>query len=127
MKHFLFTMFFFATLFASAQNGTINGKITDAEEGNSPLLFAKVTIKETGAKVMTDEHGAFTFENIANGTYTLVCSFTGYDSKEIITEVISSKTSKEIKASLSASSLSLDDLAMAFATSEKKETTIKHN
>ncbi len=126
MKHFLFTMFLLATMFVSAQNGTINGKITDAEEGNNPLLFAKVTIKETGAKVMTDAHGAFAFENLENGTYTLVCSFTGYDSKEIITEV-SSKTTKEIKASLNVSSLSIDDLAMAFATSEKKDNTTRNN
>lgn len=126
MKQFLFIMFLFATLFASAQNGTINGKITDAEESNSPLLFAKVTIKETGAKVMTDENGTFSFENVKDGTYTLVCSFTGYESKEIITEV-NSKNTNTIKLALGASSLSLDDLAMVFATSDKKDNTVKDN
>lgn len=67
MKQILFTMFFLATALISAQNGTINGKITDAEEGNSPLLFAKVTIKETGTKVITDANGTFKFENINEG------------------------------------------------------------
>lgn len=125
MKYFLFTLFLFTALFASAQSGAINGKITDAEEGNNPLLFAKVTIKETGAKVMTDEHGVFKFENIKDGTYTLVCSFTGYDTKEVKTE-ISSKKPTQITLALGASTLSLDDLTMAF-TSENKNESIKNN
>ena len=125
MKYFLFTLLLFTALFASSQNGVISGKITDAEEGNNPLLFAKVTIKETGAKVMTDEHGVFKFENIKDGNYTLVCSFTGYDTKEIKTE-ISSKKPAQITLALGASTLSLDDLTMAF-TSENKNETIRNN
>lgn len=127
MKHFLFTMFLFATLFASAQNGTINGKITDAEESNSPLLFAKVTIKETGAKVMTDANGAFKFENVKDGTYTLVCSFTGYETKEIKAEVDNSKNNDAITLALGASSLSLDDLTLVYASTDQKDNTVKNN
>ncbi|TBN03202.1 carboxypeptidase-like regulatory domain-containing protein [Hyunsoonleella flava] len=126
MKYFLFTVFLFTAMFTSAQNGTINGKITDAEEGNTPLLFAKVIIKETGEKVMTDETGAFKFENVKEGTYTLVCSFTGYDTKEIKTEV-TKEIHEPVKLALAASTVSLDDLAMVFASSEKKENTISNN
>lgn len=126
MKHFLFTMVLFVTMFASAQNGTINGKITDAEEGNNPLLFAKVTIKETGARVMTDEKGVFKFNNIKEGSYTLVCSFTGYETKEIKAEV-NSKNTNTITLSLGASVLSLDDLTMVYASSEQKNNTTKNN
>jgi hypothetical protein len=126
MKQILFTMFFLATALISAQNGTINGKITDAEEGNSPLLFAKVTIKETGTKVITDANGTFKFKNINEGAYTLICSFTGYETKEIKVEV-NSKTPNNITLALGASSLSLDDLAMVYASSEQKDNTIKNN
>lgn len=127
MKQLLFIMFLFAALFASAQSGMINGKITDAEEGNNPLLFAKVTIKETGAKVMTDANGTFKFENVKNGTYTLVCSFTGYETKEIKAEVSNLKTTEAITLALGASSLSLDDLAMVYASSDQKDSAIKNN
>lgn len=126
IKYVLSFMFLFSALYVSAQDGTINGKITDAEEGNNPLLFAKVTIKETGDKVMTDETGAFKFDNIKEGTYTLVCSFTGYETREIKTEV-TKEANAPIKLALAASTVSLDDLAMVFASSEKKENTINNN
>lgn len=120
MRYLLLNMFLFVTMFASSQNGTINGKITDAEEGNSPLLFAKVTIKETGAKVMTDENGTFKFDNITNGTYTLVCSFSGYETKEIRTEV-NTKNNSAIVLALGASTLSLDDLTSVYASSNTEK------
>jgi hypothetical protein len=127
MKSFLFAILVFVTMFASAQNGIINGKITDAEEGNTPLIFAEVTVKETGAKIMTDADGTFKFENIKDGTYTLVCSFSGYETQEIKTEVHNAKNTKAIALTLSASSVSLDDLTMVFATSEQKTNTLKNN
>jgi hypothetical protein len=119
-------MVLFVTMFASAQNGTINGKITDAEEGNNPLLFAEVTIRETGVRVMTDEKGVFKFNNIKEGSYTLVCSFTGYETKEIKAEV-NSKNTNAVILSLGASALSLDDLTMVYASSEQKNNTTKNN
>ncbi|MEW4923405.1 carboxypeptidase-like regulatory domain-containing protein [Algibacter sp. 2305UL17-15] len=127
MKYFLLTLCLCTAMLTSAQNaGTINGKITDAEEGNTPLLFAKVTVKETGKTIATDENGVFKIENIENGTYTLVCSFTGYETQEIKTDVISGKLNN-INLSLVAGTLSLDDLALAFTSSASKDETIKNN
>lgn len=126
MKHIIYiALFFISTLTFAQEAGSISGKLLDVESNNAPLMFAKVAIKETGAKVMTNAQGVFTFENMANGTYTLVFSFTGYDSKEIITEV--TQKPKEIKMALSASSVSLDDFAMVFATSETKDNAVKNN
>ena len=113
MKFSLAFLFLLLTSLGFSQN-TINGIITDAELENAPLMFAKITLKETGTKLITDETGAFTFNNLDEGRYTLVCSFTGYETKEI------SIDTKEVNTSLSiplfASTLSLDDLTLAFAS-----------
>lgn len=115
-------MFLISALCLNAQEGTITGIITDSEDNQEPLLFAKVTVKETGDKAMTDASGAFAFEHLKEGTYTLICSFMGYDTKEIKVKV--NKGIREpLNVALTASTVSLDDLAMVFASSEKKEIT----
>ena len=76
-------------------------------------------IKETGTEVLCNEKGFFKFENLNEGTYTLVCSFVGYDNKELIANVISGKTN-DVKLSLSASTISLDDLALTLANADSE-------
>ncbi len=125
MKLFLSVLLLTVSSFSFAQNAnTISGIITDAESDNAPLLLAKVTLKETGQKALTNETGVFRFENIAQGTYTLVCSFTGYETKEIVATL-----NAHTNIVLHASSLSLDDLTLAFAASASKmqDDAVKHN
>lgn len=117
MKFSLAVLFAFIINLGFSQN-TISGTITDAEQDNAPLMLAKIILKETGAKLLTDETGTFVFSNLKPDTYTLICSFTGYD-----TEEITINTQKEnitpLNVVLSASTLSLDDLALAFITANK--------
>ncbi|GAA4949522.1 hypothetical protein GCM10023314_23580 [Algibacter agarivorans] len=127
MKYIILTAIFFVSAFTFAQNnGSISGNLLDIELNNAPLMFAKVSIKETGAEVLSDEHGAFKFQNLKDGTYTLTCSFTGYENKETEAKVISGK-STPIKLALTASTLSLDDLMMAMASADKKTTSASVN
>ena len=127
MKNIILTAIFLVSAFTFAQNnGSISGNLLDIESNNAPLMFAKVSIKETGAEVLSDEHGAFKFQNLKDGTYTLVCSFTGYENKETETQVISGE-STPIKLALTASTLSLDDLMMAMASADKKPTSASIN
>lgn len=121
LKQIIFTTFIFVSTYAFAQNnGSISGNLLDNESNNKPLKFAKIHIKETSTEVLSDEHGFFKFENLKNGTYTLVCSFVGYDNKEIEVKVNSGKSSP-IKLSLSASTLLLDDLIMVMTNADKEE------
>lgn len=121
MKHFILIATFLLTSLAFAQNtGAITGTLLDLESDNAPLLYGKVTVKETGASVLSDENGFFKIDNLKEGTYTLVYSFVGYDTKEILTEVSSSK-STNIKLHLAASTISLDDLVFALASNSNED------
>ncbi len=72
---------------AQAPDSGIAGKIVDA--GNSqPVEFAQIglfKINETTpvGGVVTDEEGNFTFNNVAEGTYSLKIQFVGYEVYEV--------------------------------------------
>ena len=123
MKQFLIVSIFFISALGFAQEtGSVNGRLLDLESNNAPLLYGAVLIKETGTKVLSDENGLFKFENLAEGTYTLVSSFTGYETQETKIEITSNK-SINITLNLAASTISLDDLMMAIASTDSKSTT----
>ncbi|MDR9400008.1 MAG: carboxypeptidase-like regulatory domain-containing protein, partial [Psychroflexus sp.] len=69
------------SFFTHAQNGYITGTVKDGEL-NDVLPFAEVTVKETTKGSTTDFEGKYSIE-IEPGTYTLVFSFVGYETKEI--------------------------------------------
>lgn len=100
------------------QSGVISGKLMDAEFNNEGLEFANVAIKGSEFTTSTDTEGFFKFENLKDGLYTLVCSFTGYETKEITANVFSGKVTEIIYA-LSATTISLDDF-VAIASIEDK-------
>lgn len=58
---------------------TIRGKVT-GNDGN-PLAGTSVTIADTYLGVHAAADGSFVFSNLADGTYTLRFSFTGYESQ----------------------------------------------
>ena len=123
MKHVLIIATFFISALSFAQElGTINGQLLDLESNNAPLLFGSVLIKETGTKVLSDENGLFKFEDLTQGSYTLVSSFTGYETQETKIEVAPNK-STHVTLNLAASTISLDDLIMAIASSDTKSTS----
>lgn len=114
MKQFLYIAVLFISALGFAQNsGSISGNLLDLEEGNAPLLYAKVLVKETGAEALSNDKGFFQFENLKPGTYTLVYSFVGYNTKETQVEVVDAN--EVLKLYLEASTVSLDDLASVFA------------
>lgn len=123
MKH-LITLFIllFCSLCFSQNTGSIGGKLLDKEYANEPLLFAHVSIKGTAIEATTDSDGAFVFENLTKGSYTLVCSFVGYETQELTVQVLSGKMT-EVNAPLAASTISLNELIVASLNAEKSQTT----
>ncbi len=105
----------------SQNTGLIVGKITDETLNNSPLVLASVSIKGTEIKASTDQTGLFVIENLNAGNYTLVCSFLGYESKEVNVQV-DALNPLELKLSLAASTISIDDLAAITSIAQKEET-----
>ncbi|MDO5988238.1 carboxypeptidase-like regulatory domain-containing protein [Flavivirga amylovorans] len=123
MKHLITFFILIFTSFCFSQNtGLIAGKLMDKEFDNNPLVFANVSIKGTSIKSTTDETGLFVIENIEDGDYTLVCSFVGYETKELKVKVVSG-ASEYIKTSLGASTVSLLELASIANVSEKTNKT----
>ncbi|KCZ85851.1 TonB-dependent receptor [Hyphomonas adhaerens MHS-3] len=67
-----------AGLIQAASADIITGKVTDAS-GEAPLQGALVTIEELGRTVSSDRFGAYRFNNIPAGDYTLSVSYVGAD------------------------------------------------
>lgn len=128
MKHILTIALFFITAVTFAQStGTASGNILDFETNNEPLIFAKVSIKETGTELLCDEKGFFKFENLKDGEYTLVSSFTGYQTEETKITVAANK-SAEVKIILQADTISLEDLVSAMASADNNaKATVSNN
>ncbi len=123
MKRFATLFILLFTSFGFAQHsGLIVGKVLDKESDNTPLLFANISIKGSSIKSTTDQTGLFIIENLKDGDYTLVCSFIGYESKELKVKVVSGKTD-DIKVTLGASTISLDELASISSLTEKEDKT----
>ena len=83
--------FLFAVLLAagsvSAQvgSGTLKGKVMDLD-ANEPLPFASVVIFLNGNQVSgtnTDFDGEYTIKPVQPGTYDVLFSFVGYQSRKI--------------------------------------------
>jgi len=82
MKHLITLLLLTFSGLGFAQNtGLIVGKVTDKELNNEPLMFASISVKGTAITADSDMTGLFLLENLAEGDYTLVCNFVGYESK----------------------------------------------
>lgn len=92
MKKLMFTAFLLLSTYLLAQTSVIEGVVKDNADGNQPLMFATVTVKETQQSMTTGFRGGYFFDNLKPGTYTLVYRFLGYDS---ITKVIEVKAEKQ--------------------------------
>ncbi len=75
-------MLLFITVSMVAQSGSIQGKVVD--NTNEPLIGVSVTIKGTTKGASTDMDGNFTIKNIERGSYTIVASYIGYKTKELV-------------------------------------------
>ncbi|MEC3906426.1 TonB-dependent receptor [Tamlana sp. 2201CG12-4] len=67
----------------------ITGKTTAL---NSPLPYVNIYIKNTVKGSSSDENGHYAINNIPNGTYTIVASFTGYKNVEKRVVITGEKT-----------------------------------
>lgn len=85
----------------SQNRGSIQGKITDSEMFNEPLLMAQVSLKNSSRTAQTNFHGNFELEDIDPGKYILLIRYLGYETLEIPVQVGPDKITR-IERSLSA-------------------------
>ena len=72
---FLLLISFSSIIFA--QNGSISGKIIDAQS-QEPLIGASVVLNGTTSGNATNLDGDYSIQNISPGTYTLTVSYISY-------------------------------------------------
>ena len=103
-------IFLFAALLAvgsvSAQvgSGTLKGEVMDLD-ANEPLPFASVVIFLNGNQVSgtnTDFDGEYTIKPVQPGTYDVLFSFVGYQSRKITGVKITANKISFVNAELSA-------------------------
>ncbi len=72
-------------VFAQVAAGTLKGKVTDAETGE-PLAFVNVVVFLNGNQITgvnTDFDGQYTIKPINAGTYDILFSYVGYNTKRV--------------------------------------------
>lgn len=118
-------LFFFGCFLAFAQH-TISGKITDAN--NEPVPFANVILYQKGNTktpkgVVSDNKGAFIFENIAEATYQIEVSVLGFKTKK--SEEFKLTANKKIDFVIQEESQSLDEVVVKAKRPVIKQTAEK--
>ncbi|RME39089.1 MAG: TonB-dependent receptor, partial [Deltaproteobacteria bacterium] len=81
MNKFVATLLLAAFALAGYAQNMVKGKVADAETGE-PLIGASVMVKGTDQGTVTDLDGMFELR-LDNGAYTLVISYTGYETTEV--------------------------------------------
>ena len=86
------------TPFAVAQDrASINGFVTDETTGET-LLLANIYLLETQTGAATNNAGYYTITGITPGTYTVICTYIGYENyREVITLGSGDKVRLDIK------------------------------
>ena len=79
--------------------GTIAGNVTEVEEG-SAIAGATVVVEGTDLSATTDDTGYYTITNIAEGTYTVTASATGYIDDSQTVEVLKNQTTEGVDFAL---------------------------
>lgn len=83
-----------------AQKTSITGSVTDEADGTT-IPGVQVSIDELTQTTRTDIDGKFKFNDIQNGTYTLVLRYPDYDQKVIPNVVVTSGSPTIINSSIS--------------------------
>ena len=104
----LIAMFLFQISFS--QTGVVTGVINDGEY-NDVLSFANVIVKDSRTGTTSDFDGKYNLKLDA-GTYTLVFSFVGYQTKEITEVKITSGQTTTVDVTLNASAGQLDEVVV---------------
>ena len=114
---------FFLTIFSNiySQSG-INGTLIDGDF-NEPLPFANILIKETNEGVTSDFDGKYQIE-LSKGTYTLIFSFLGYETKEITNIKVSDGEFSIVDVLLNSAAEGLEEVIVTVDARQNTEASV---
>ncbi len=113
---------FFVLLFYSssmAQKSGVSGYVKDSLTGET-LIGATVAIKEKKTGTATNTYGFYTLQ-VEKGTYTLIISYLGYQTRELVKEIIGNTT---FNVSLKSLTVDVSDVEI---TAEKQDKNVTKN
>ena len=120
MRLMLSCIFLMSALMASAQSGSISGRVID--ETNQPLPGASVSVKGTDLNTATDLNGNFKLTKVREGVATVVVTFIGYEIFEKAITVGSADQTLDIKMVPSSESLN-EVVIVGYGTQRKSDVT----
>jgi TonB-dependent receptor len=106
-------------LTAWAQNGTIDGQVTDVKT-NEAIIGANVVIEGTTVGAATDIEGNFVIANLKPGTYTIVVTYIAYKTQTIPDVVVEPGKKTTLKITLVED---IAELAEVVVTAQKEIST----
>ncbi len=111
--------------------GSIIGNVTESPKGTEPLSGVTVSITSTGQSTTTGSNGAFSFQNMAPGTYSLQFSKSGYVSNSRSVTVVAGGEAKcdiQLTKEVEEANLSINPSSLNFGTTQSDmNVTIKNN
>jgi len=124
MKKIVLALFSFVALsFAQAQTGNIKGTVKTSD--NQPAEFLNIGLKGTGKGTSANSNGDYELRNIEAGTYILVVSFIGLETKEQQIDVKAGETTVVPEIILKENSQQLKEVVVtAFKSSNEKAVVI---
>ena len=93
-----------------AQQGSLSGKITDAETGED-LIGTTIVIQGTTKGTITDFEGNYLLDNISPGSYNIVISFISYDQQIIQVKITGGETTV-LNTALKQATIGLDEVVI---------------
>ncbi|MFC4721958.1 TonB-dependent receptor domain-containing protein [Geojedonia litorea] len=102
------TLFCMTYLTTSAQN-FIEGHIID-EDHTEAIVFANIYMPQIEKGTTTNEKGYFKIENIASGTYKIVVSYIGYETKSLQLKI---PTDTPVRIALKSSAIEMEEIIVS--------------
>ncbi|MDC1031721.1 TonB-dependent receptor, partial [Flavobacteriaceae bacterium] len=122
MKQFHFFFFILLFSFITYSQQGISGTLIDGDF-NEPLPFANILVKETGDGITSDFDGIYAFE-LSAGTYTLVFSYVGYETKEITNIIVNGDNYTTTDVVLNSAAEGLDEVIVTVEARRNTETSV---
>jgi len=96
---YLLLILLFVSIITIAQTGKITGKVISASSGQA-LGGASLIVIENNVLKIADQSGSFSFNKLEAGSYSIKCSYTGFQEKIVIEIVVKDNENTDLNISL---------------------------
>lgn len=110
-KNYILFLFILASSISFSQNGSIKGIIKTSD--SKAAEYVSVGLKNKSVGVSTNSKGEYELKNIEPGTYTLMVSYLGLETKEQLVEVKSGETTTVNEIQIKESATQLQEVIIA--------------